>query len=69
MRQGDPTVHEFDWPMEPASVLHRLARREPVDAIEPGAYRVVVSGALPGWFEIHPAEIAGPAFASRTPAA
>ena len=73
VRQGDPTVHAFDWPVEPASVLHRLARREPVDAVEPGAHRVVVSAALPRWFEIHPGVPADlcppPAFASRTPAA
>ena len=52
VRQGDPDVHEFDWPVEPLSVLHRLARREPVGDVAEGAYRIVVSGELPNGFQI-----------------
>lgn len=54
VRQGDRRIHELQWPVEPAAVLHRLARGEPIGDVTLGAYRITVSGELPNRFRICP---------------
>ncbi len=57
VRNGDASMHEVAWPVDPHPVLQALARGEPVDEPLPQvAWIARVHHALPGGFVLMPAQ-------------
>ena len=53
VREGDEQTHVISWTVEPASILHCLAKNLPFEAqIRAGQYQTIVSSHIPGHFEI-----------------
>ena len=54
VRDGDRRTHAVPWKVEPASVLHSLAKDLPLEAeMHAGQYEIVASRKIPGHFRIH----------------
>ena len=53
VREGDQQTHIISWTVEPASILHCLAKDLPFGAeMRAGQYQTIVSSRIPGHFEI-----------------
>jgi hypothetical protein len=52
VREGDPTTYVIHWNVEPGAILNSLAKRMPIENEAPGLYRVLVSRALPHYFQL-----------------